>query len=106
MNVRKAAQLLSDSVVQAFRRYRKHKKFAYLFKGSETTEKFTKLMNDVFDIMNGRFVAEGINLTNWWKKKRTLDAFLTVLDITEDCHRKRKANDPNIPLKMFVSDTT
>ena len=106
MNVKKAAQLLSDSVVQEFRRYRKTKKFGYLFKDSETTERLTKLMNDVFDAMNGRFVAGGINIRNWYKKKEKLDVFLKILDVTEEYHRTRKQNDPDIPVKMFLSETT
>lgn len=106
MNVRKAAQLLSDSVVHAIRHYRAHRTFGYLFKGSESTEKFTKLMNDVFDIMNGRCVKQGINISNWCKKKEKLDIYLKILDITEECHRSREKNDPNIPLNMFVSETT
>ena len=65
MNVKKAAQLLSDSVVQEFRRYRKTKKFGYLFKDSETTERLTKLMNDVFDVMNDCLVA---GIRNWYKR--------------------------------------
>jgi hypothetical protein len=73
MNVGKAAQLLSDSVAHAIRRYRRDKKFSYLFKDSETTEPSTKLINDVFDVMNGRYIAQGINVTNWWKKKKKLD---------------------------------
>jgi hypothetical protein len=106
MNVRKAAQLLSDSVAHALRRYRRDKKFAYLFKGSETTERFTKLINDVFDVMNGRCIKQGINVTNWWKKKKILYIFLDILDVTEECNRTRKPNDPDTPVKMFLSDAT
>jgi hypothetical protein len=106
MNVGKAAQLLSDSVAHALRRYRRDKKFSYLFKDSETTERFTKLINDVFDVMNGRFIAQGINVTNWWKKKKKLDTFLDILDLTEECNRTRKQNDPKTPVKMFLSNTT
>lgn len=106
MNVGKAAQLLSDSVAHALRRYRRNKKYAYLFKDSETTERFTKLVNDVFDVMNGRYTAQGINVTNWWKKKKKLDIFLEILDVTEECNRTRKPNDPKTPVKMFLSNTT
>lgn len=106
MNVRKAAQLLSDTVVQALQRYGSHKKYAYLFKGSETTAKFTRLMNAVFDILNGRFIAQGIQIANWGKKKEKLDTFLKILDITEELNITREKNDPNIPVKMFISQTT
>jgi hypothetical protein len=79
MNVRKATQLLSDSAYHALRCYRRNKKFTYLFKGSEITESFTKLINDVFDVMDGWCIAQGINFTNGWKKKEKLDIFLNVL---------------------------
>lgn len=100
MNVGKAAQLLSDSVAHALRRYRGDKKFSYLFKDSETTERFTKLINDVFDVMNGRFIAQGINVNNWWKKKKKLDTFLDILDLTKECNRTRKPNDPKHLLRF------
>nr|CAH0105489.1 unnamed protein product [Daphnia galeata] len=106
MNVGKAAQLLSDSVAHALLCYRRNKKIAYLFKGSETTERFTKLINDVFDVMNGRCISQGINVGNWWKKKEKLDVFINILDITEECNRSRKPNDPDTPVKMFLSNTT
>lgn len=104
--MKKAAQLMSDTVVQAFRRYRKHKEHGHLFKNSETTERLTKVVNDVFDVLNGRFILKGINERNWGKKKAQLDAFLKILDVTEECNRTRKRNDPDIPLKMFLSDST
>lgn len=106
MNVSKAAQLLSDSVAHTLRRYKRNKKFAYLFKGSETTKRFTKLINDVFDAMNGRCIAQGINVINGWKKKKRLDIFLDILEEEEECKRTRKPNDPDTPVKMFLSDTT
>ncbi|KZS03101.1 Uncharacterized protein APZ42_034258 [Daphnia magna] len=106
LNVSKAAQLLSDSVAHTLRRYKRNKKFAYLFKGSETTKRFTKLINDVFDAMNGRCIAQGINVINGWKKKKRLDIFLDILEEEEECKRTRKPNDPDTPVKMFLSDTT
>ncbi len=57
-------------------------------------------------MLNGRFILKGINERNWGKKKAQLDAFLKILDVTEECNRRRKRNDPDIPLKMFLSDTT
>ena len=77
-NVSKAAQLLSDSGVRAIWHYRAHRKFAFPFKGSENTEKFTKLMNDVFDIINGRCVKQGINISNWLKKEEKLYRHLST----------------------------
>lgn len=78
INVRKAAQLLSDSGVRAIRHYRAQRKFAFPLKGSESTEKNTKLMNDVFDIINGRCVKQGINISNWLKKEEKLYRHLST----------------------------
>ena len=74
--------------------------------GSETTERFTKLINDEFDVMNGRCISQGTNVTNWWKKNEKLDVFLNILNITEKHNRTRKPNDPDTPVKMFLSNTT
>ena len=74
--------------------------------GSETTERFTKLINDVFDVMNGRCISQGTNVTNWWNKNEKLDVFLNILNITEEHNRTRKPNDPDTPVKMFLSNTT
>ena len=59
--MKKAAQLMSDTVVQAIRRYREHKQHGHLFKDSETTDMLTKVVNDVFDVLNGRFILKCIN---------------------------------------------
>lgn len=64
------------------------------------------MINDVFDVLNERLLAQGINITNWCKKKNILDKFLQILDVTEQCHRSRKQHNENIPLNMFVSETT
>ncbi|KAK4024637.1 hypothetical protein OUZ56_010059 [Daphnia magna] len=56
--------------------------------------------------MNGRCIAQGINVINGWKKKKRLDIFLDILEEEEECKRTRKPNDPDTPVKMFLSDTT
>lgn len=40
------------------------------------------------------------------KIKKHLDIFFDILDITEECKRTKKQNDPDTPVKMFLSDTT
>lgn len=60
----------------------------------------TKLINDVFDILNGRFSAQGINLRNWHIKEKKLRIMLDILKQSEDCFKK----NPKIP--MFMSQTT
>lgn len=62
-------------------------------------------MNDLFDVCNGRFIKDGINIQNWGKKKSVLDAMLRVLDETEKCHRQHHKY-PELPKEMFVSQTT
>jgi hypothetical protein len=62
-------------------------------------------MNDVFDIMNGRFIKAGINKKNWEKKKNILEVFLKVLEDTEAHHEQE--NEPNkMKTPMFMSTTT
>ncbi|KAK4008466.1 hypothetical protein OUZ56_013606 [Daphnia magna] len=67
-------------------------------KGSEATEKLTKLINDTFDIMNGRHKGESINGNNWNNfvemegkvtkgKKSVLEDMLKIIELTEECHR-------------------
>jgi hypothetical protein len=55
--------------------------------------------------MNGSRTIQVINVTNWWKIKKNLYIFLDILDITEECKRTKKKNDPDTPVKMFLSDT-
>ncbi|XP_045032456.1 uncharacterized protein LOC123474398 isoform X3 [Daphnia magna] len=54
MTVSLATQLYSKHMAMALKFLREDKKTAHLFNGSEATEKLTKLINDTFDIMNGR----------------------------------------------------
>ncbi|XP_045034625.1 uncharacterized protein LOC123475690 [Daphnia magna] len=80
----------------ALNHYRNLKETADKFKGSEGTEKLAMLMNKTFDVLNGRYYAEGIsnNINHNDKNKRTvkemkwatLNAMLTVLYITEKEH--------------------
>jgi hypothetical protein len=77
--------------------------YCLTFLGSETTEKMTLLMNDVFDIMNGRFIAAGINRKNWEKKKKVLDVFLKVLEDTEAIYEEENKGSR---MNMFMSTTT
>ena len=72
-------------------------------------------MNDVFDVLNGRFYAEGIS--NKMDQKDTnnrtikevkwvkLNAMLDVLDITENVSESRLANSDS-PKETFCSTTT
>lgn len=71
------------------------------------------MMNDVFDIMNGRFIAAGINIRNWGEKKKKLDVFLKILDLTEKSkadhiaeNKKKKAKDRTPAPEMFMSLTS
>lgn len=60
----------------------------------------TQLINDTFDVLNGRFCKEGITVENWGLKKAILDTMLTALDITETVYEKDKK------VHMFCSQTT
>lgn len=73
------------------------------------------LMNKTFDVLNGRYYAEGIsnNINHNDKNKRTvkemkwatLNAMLTVLYITEKEHESREKNSSS-PSEMYCSLTT
>nr|CAH0110707.1 unnamed protein product [Daphnia galeata] len=68
MNVSLAAQVLSKSVADLLHFYRtqdKNKELADLFRETEGTEEFFRLINDRFDIMNGRCRKYGISRADW-----------------------------------------
>lgn len=83
--------------------------------GSEGTEKLAILMNDVFDVLNGRFYDEGISNNKAFNdsKGRTvkevkftkLNAMLNVLDVTEEFQANREKNSDS-PSEPFCSTTT
>lgn len=87
MTVSKAAQLFSRHVAMAFMHYREKPETSFL--DTAPTERMTLLLNDVFDILNGRFPKEGISKTSWPKKKDKLQKMLLILNITEEI-----VNDP------------
>ena len=88
---------------------------SYLIIDSEGTEKFVMLMNDTFDVLNGRFYAAGIsdktdvtdkyNRTIKQVKWAKLNAMLNVLNITEQEHQSRDKHSSS-PSEMFCSATT
>jgi hypothetical protein len=66
----------------------------------------TLLLNNCFDILNGRFPAEGISRSSWEKKKLMLQKLLHVLDVTEQIANDPKRDKTKLPDNMFMSDTT
>ena len=70
------------------------------FADSSAIERLTKMMNDTFDVLNGRHDKEGITVENWATKKKVLDVMLEVLSHTERIYLKDKSR------KMFCSTTT
>ncbi|KAK4037850.1 hypothetical protein OUZ56_029876 [Daphnia magna] len=114
MTVSLATQLYSKHMAMALKFLREDRKTAHLFNGSEATEKLTKLINDTFDIMNGRHKGESINGNNWNNlvemegkvtkgKKSVLEDMLKIIELTEECHR----NPGKRPIMAaFASDTT
>lgn len=57
------------------------------------SEKFTYLMNNVFDVLNGRFKKEAIfrDESKWYEKRKILQDFLNVLDNTEKLYVHTKS---------------
>jgi hypothetical protein len=68
--------------------------------GTDNIERLTKLMIDIFDILNLRFCSEGIN-PEIWKKKGKL---IQMLQVFSETKRVYKENGKNI--NMFVSQTS
>ncbi|XP_045023251.1 uncharacterized protein LOC123467367, partial [Daphnia magna] len=86
MNVSLAAQVLSKSVADLFRYYRtqtEDPELALRFKDTEGTEELFRLINDVFDIMNGRCRKNAISRDDWEGKKDRLRELLTHIDESE-----------------------
>jgi len=55
---------------------------------SQAIEKLTKLLNDTFDVLNGRCYEERITILNWHVKKSILDDMLCVLDQSEKVYKE------------------
>lgn len=64
-------------------------------------------INDVFDILNGRFPKEGLSKSAWESnKKAKLQTFLHVLNLSEEIARDPNRDNDKLPDQMFMSDTT
>ncbi|EFX63971.1 hypothetical protein DAPPUDRAFT_118655 [Daphnia pulex] len=86
MNVSLAAQVLSKSVADLLQFYRtqdKDKELAERFRDTEGTEDFFRLINDTFNIMNGRCKKYGISRADWEGKKTRLRELLKHIDDSE-----------------------
>lgn len=67
----------------------------------------TVLLNDCFDILNGRFPKEGLSKSAWeTKKKLKLQKMLHVLDVTEQIANDPKRNRRALPDAIFMAETT
>jgi len=66
----------------------------------------TKLMNDVFDVLNGRTFAQGICEKNKQKKFALLEKMKTILNITEEIYINRVKHSDELPAVVFMSTTT
>lgn len=79
----------------------------YCFNVSDSlpTERLTFLLNNVFDVLNGRIPKEGITISNWHNKKKILDQMLRCLEVTEQAFKKQSKNMA-IVKSMFVSNQT
>jgi hypothetical protein len=59
------------------------------------TEILTFLLNNVFDVLNGRIPKEGITISNWHNKKKILDQMLRCLN---SLNRRSRSNLRILPL--------
>ncbi|KAL1417883.1 hypothetical protein MTO96_006055 [Rhipicephalus appendiculatus] len=95
MNVRLAAQLLSRSVAIGLKFYREQGEPD--FEGTEGTEMFTLLTNDLFDTLNAKCPMEGIRRNS--PKIKVIRDFLDLVDTTEK-------NSVRENTRMFASQQT
>jgi hypothetical protein len=100
MNVRLAAQILSNSVTTGFKYYRERENTKESFEGNlthilfikrhkklnhisvtdtEGTEEMVSYVNDAFDVMNGRCYIYSIRRSTWRKDRQVLIKFELIL---------------------------
>ncbi|KAH6943022.1 hypothetical protein HPB50_014029 [Hyalomma asiaticum] len=95
MNVRLATQLFSRSVAIGLKFYREQGEPG--FEDSEGTEQFTRLVNELFDVLNAKHPAAGIQKNS--PKIKVIENFLTMLNTTEKNSIERNT-------KLFASQLT
>lgn len=89
-------------MAKAFQFYRiKNPATADAFKFTEATEDLCLLLNDAFDVMNGRRWKERIHHGNWEEKKKHLTDLIDAINETEAHSLESKYNG-----KPFLSDTS
>ncbi|KZR96074.1 Uncharacterized protein APZ42_009797, partial [Daphnia magna] len=69
MNVRLAAQILSNSVATGFKYYRERENTKESFEDTEGTEEMVSLINNAFDVMNGQCYKYSIRRSTWRKDR-------------------------------------
>lgn len=71
------------------------------FKHTEATQQMCQVLNDAFDVLNGRQYRDRITLGNWEKDKKHLVDLLDAINETEEHSRASKFN--GLP---FISNTS
>lgn len=73
--------MFSARVAYGLKAYRTNPETAAIFTGTESTEELVTLLNNAFDVMNGRRLVESINLKNWKEKKvvRDVDSIYCII---------------------------
>ncbi|KAF0684835.1 MADF domain-containing protein, partial [Aphis craccivora] len=99
MNVKLATQVFSNSVSVGLKYYREIVQVKSL-ENSQETEYFTKLFNDIFDVLNRKFPAEGIR--KYSKDFEILENALIFLDNWEHNLLKKKINESEFLTKQTV----
>ncbi|KZR97652.1 Uncharacterized protein APZ42_007352, partial [Daphnia magna] len=98
MTVKLCTQLFSESVACAFEYFADDLKLES-FKDTKPTIKMVRMLNNAFDVMNGRCRSESINKSNWPGKKKILEETLDAIEMTETISAELK-------LTPFMSQTT
>lgn len=95
-------QIFSRSVAKAFQFYRlKNPATMEVFKHTKATEEMCLILNNAFDVLNGRHYKERIHTGNWKQQKKCL---LDLLEAISETKAYSKASNKNA--RPFLSETS
>lgn len=70
--------MFSYSVATAFKFYMEYEPTKKTFADTIYTAKLSQVLNDVFDVLNGRHMKTSINRTNWPKNRDVTFKYISI----------------------------
>ncbi|KAK4007498.1 hypothetical protein OUZ56_012653 [Daphnia magna] len=102
MNVRLMAQITYFNVAKAFPFYRlKNLTTMEVFKHTKATEEMCLILNNAFDVLDGRHYKERIHTGNWKQQQKCL---VDLLEAINEAEAYSKASNKNA--RPFLSETS